>query len=67
VSMPETGHICGGEKVTLCLEHQQPRQCAYERALGYWRSRDFAELIKRVGSPNFALFDIYHVAIMDGT
>jgi hydroxypyruvate isomerase len=59
------------KKVTLCLEHLNSRDGTHPMKghPGYFGDHvDFCvELIKRVGSPNFKLlFDIYHVAIMDG-
>jgi hydroxypyruvate isomerase len=59
------------KKVTLCLEHLNSRDNSHPMKghPGYFGDHvDFCvELIKRVGSPNFKLlFDIYHVAIMDG-
>ena len=60
-----------GKKVTLCLEHLNSRDNTHPMKghPGYFGDHvDFCvELIQRVGSPNFKLlFDIYHVAIMDG-
>ena len=59
------------KKVTLCLEHLNSRDNTHPMKghPGYFGDHvDFCvELIRRVGSPNFKLlFDIYHVAIMDG-
>ena len=59
------------KKVTLCLEHLNSRDHTHPMKghPGYFGDHvDFCvELIRRVGSPNFKLlFDIYHVAIMDG-
>ncbi len=59
------------KKVTLCLEHLNSRDNTHPMKghPGYFGDHvDFCvELIKRIGSPNFKLlFDIYHVAIMDG-
>ena len=59
------------KKVTLCLEHLNSRDDTHPMKghPGYFGDHvDFCvELIRRVGSPNFKLlFDIYHVAIMDG-
>ncbi len=59
------------KKVTLCLEHLNSRDNTHPMKghPGYFGDHvDFCvELIKRVGSPNFKLlFDIYHVAVMDG-
>lgn len=59
------------KKVVLCLEHLNTRDNTHPMKghPGYFGDHvDFCvELIKRVGSPNFKLlFDIYHVAIMDG-
>jgi len=59
------------KKVTLCLEHLNSRDHTHPMKghPGYFGDHvDFCvDLIKRVGSPNFKLlFDIYHVAIMDG-
>jgi len=59
------------KKVTLCLEHLNSRDNTHPMKghPGYFGDHvDFCvELIQRVGSPNFKLlFDIYHVAIMDG-
>ncbi len=59
------------KKVTLCLEHLNSRDGSHPMKghPGYFGDHvDFCvELIQRVGSPNFKLlFDIYHVAIMDG-
>jgi hydroxypyruvate isomerase len=59
------------KKVTLCLEHLNTRDSSHPMKghPGYFGDHvEFCiELIKRVGSPNFKLlFDIYHVAIMDG-
>ena len=59
------------KKITLCLEHLNSRDSTHPMKghPGYFGDHvDFCvELIKRVGSPNFKLlFDIYHVAIMDG-
>ncbi len=67
-------HVIGyaeEKKVTLCLEHLNSRDNthAMKGHPGYFGDHvDFCvELIKRMGSPNFKLlFDIYHVAIMDG-
>lgn len=58
-------------KVELCLEHLNSRDNTHPMKghPGYFGDHvDFCvELIKRVGSPNMKLlFDIYHVAIMDG-
>lgn len=57
--------------VTLCLEHLNSRDDTHPMKghPGYFGDHvDFCvELIRRVDSPNFKLlFDIYHVAIMDG-
>jgi hydroxypyruvate isomerase len=57
--------------ITLCLEHLNSRDSSHPMKghPGYFGDDvDFCvELIKRVGSPNFRLlFDIYHVAIMNG-
>lgn len=57
--------------ITLCLEHLNSRDSSHPMKghPGYFGDDvDFCvELIKRVGSPNFKLlFDIYHVAIMNG-
>jgi hydroxypyruvate isomerase len=59
------------KKVTLCLEHLNTRDSSHPMKghPGYFGDHvDFCvELIKRVGSPRFKLlFDIYHVAVMDG-
>lgn len=59
------------KQVTLCLEHLNSRDGTHPMKghPGYFGDHvDFCvELVKRVGSPNFKLlFDIYHVAIMDG-
>lgn len=59
------------KQVTLCLEHLNSRDGTHPMKghPGYFGDHvDFcAELVKRMGSPNFKLlFDIYHVAIMDG-
>lgn len=59
------------KQVTLCLEHLNSRDGTHPMKghPGYFGDHiDFcAELVKRVGSPHFKLlFDIYHVAIMDG-
>lgn len=59
------------KKVTLCLEHLNSRDSTHPMKghPGYFGDHvDFCvELIKRVGSPRLKLlFDIYHVAIMDG-
>ena len=59
------------KQVTLCLEHLNSRDGTHPMKghPGYFGDHvDFcAELVKRVGSPRFKLlFDIYHVAIMDG-
>ncbi len=59
------------KKITLCLEHLNSRDNSHPMKghPGYFGDHvDFCvELIRRVGSPNFKLlFDIYHVAIMDG-
>lgn len=57
--------------VTLCLEHLNSRDGSHPMKghPGYFGDHVDAcvEMIRRVGSPNFRLlFDIYHVAIMDG-
>lgn len=57
--------------VTLCFEHLNSRDDTHPMKghPGYFGDDvDFCiELIRRVGSPNFKLlFDIYHVAIMNG-
>ncbi len=57
--------------ITLCLEHLNSRDASHPMKghPGYFGDHVDAcvELIQRVGSPNFKLlFDIYHVAIMDG-
>lgn len=57
--------------VTLCLEHLNSRDGTHPMKghPGYFGDHiDFcAELVKRMNSPHFKLlFDIYHVAIMDG-
>ncbi len=57
--------------ITLCLEHLNSRDSSHPMKghPGYFGDHvDFCvELIKQVDSPNFKLlFDIYHVAIMDG-
>ncbi len=59
------------KKVTLCLEHLNSRDNTHPMKghPGYFGDHvDFCvDLVKRMGSPNFKLlFDIYHVAIMDG-
>lgn len=59
------------KRVTLCLEHLNSRDGTQPMRghPGYFGDHvDFCvELVKRMGSPNFKLlFDIYHVAIMDG-
>lgn len=59
------------KKVTLCLEHLNSRDSSHPMKghPGYFGDHvDFClDLVKRVASPNFKLlFDIYHVAIMDG-
>lgn len=59
------------KQVTLCLEHLNSRDSSHPMKghPGYFGDHvDFcAELVRRVGSPQFKLlFDIYHVAIMDG-
>ncbi|HRI14011.1 MAG TPA: TIM barrel protein [Verrucomicrobiota bacterium] len=59
------------KRVTLCLEHLNSRDSSHPMKghPGYLGDHvDFCvELIRRVDSPNFKLlFDIYHVAIMDG-
>jgi hydroxypyruvate isomerase len=59
------------KKITLCLEHLNSRDSTHPMKghPGYFGDDvDFCvELIKRMGSPNFKLlFDIYHVAIMNG-
>jgi hydroxypyruvate isomerase len=59
------------KQVTLCLEHLNSRDDTHPMKghPGYFGDHvDFCvELIKRVDSPRFKLlFDIYHVAIMDG-
>jgi hydroxypyruvate isomerase len=59
------------KKITLCLEHLNSRDDTHPMKghPGYFGDNvDFCiDLIKRVGSPNFKLlFDIYHVAIMNG-
>lgn len=57
--------------VTLCLEHLNSRDGSHPMKghPGYFGDHVDAcvDLIRQVGSPNFRLlFDIYHVAIMDG-
>ena len=57
--------------ITLCLEHLNSRDATHPMKghPGYFGDDvDFCvELIRRVGSPNLRLlFDIYHVAIMNG-
>lgn len=57
--------------ITLCLEHLNSRDSSHPMKghPGYFGDNvDFCiDLIKQVGSPNFKLlFDIYHVAIMNG-
>jgi len=57
--------------VTLCLEHLNSRDGSHPMKghPGYFGDHVDAcvDLIRKVGSPNFRLlFDIYHVAIMDG-
>lgn len=58
------------KKINLCLEHLNSRDSGWMKGHpGYFGDHvDFCvELIKRVDSPNMKLlFDIYHVAIMDG-
>jgi hydroxypyruvate isomerase len=59
------------KQITLCLEHLNSRDDSHPMKghPGYFGDHvDFCiELIKRVGSPRFKLlFDVYHVAIMDG-
>jgi len=59
------------KRVTLCLEHLNSRDDTHPMKghPGYLGDHvDFCvDLIRQVGSPNFKLlFDIYHVAIMDG-
>jgi hydroxypyruvate isomerase len=59
------------KKITLCLEHLNSRDNTHPMKghPGYFGDdMDFCvELIQRVGSPYFKLlFDIYHVAIMNG-
>lgn len=59
------------KKITLCLEHLNSRDSSHPMKghPGYFGDHvDFCiDLIKRVGSPSLKLlFDIYHVAIMDG-
>lgn len=59
------------KKITLCLEHLNSRDSSHPMKghPGYFGDHvDLClDLIKRVGSQNFKLlFDIYHVAIMDG-
>jgi hydroxypyruvate isomerase len=58
-------------KITLCLEHLNSRDDTHPMKghPGYLGDdMDFCiELVKQMGSPNFkVLFDIYHVAIMNG-
>ena len=57
--------------ITLCLEHLNSRDGSHPMKghPGYFGDHVDAcvDLIRQVGSPNFRLlFDIYHVAIMDG-
>lgn len=57
--------------ITLCLEHLNSRDSSHPMKghPGYFGDHVDAcvDLIRKVGSPNFRLlFDIYHVAIMDG-
>lgn len=57
--------------ITLCLEHLNSRDGSHPMKghPGYFGDHVDAcvDLIRKVGSPNFRLlFDIYHVAIMDG-
>lgn len=59
------------KQVTLCLEHLNSRDDTHPMKghPGYFGDHvDFcADLVRQVGSPHFQLlFDIYHVAIMDG-
>ncbi len=59
------------KRVTLCLEHLNSRDDTHPMKghPGYLGDHvDFcADLVRQVGSPQFKLlFDIYHVAIMDG-
>jgi hydroxypyruvate isomerase len=58
------------KKINICLEHLNSRDSGYMKGHpGYFGDHvDFCvDLIKKVGSPNMKLlFDIYHVAIMDG-
>ena len=59
------------KQVTLCLEHLNSRDDTHPMKghPGYFGDHvDFCvDLVKQVGSPRFKLlFDIYHVAIMDG-
>ena len=59
------------KRVTLCLEHLNSRDNSHPMKghPGYLGDHvDYCvELVRRMGSPNFKLlFDIYHVAIMDG-
>ncbi len=59
------------KQITLCLEHLNSRDNTHPMKghPGYFGDHvDFCvDLIRRVGSPRFKLlFDIYHVAIMDG-
>ncbi len=59
------------KKVTLCLEHLNSRDATHPMKghPGYFGDHvDLCiDLVKQMGSPNFKLlFDIYHVAIMDG-
>jgi hydroxypyruvate isomerase len=59
------------KRVTLCLEHLNTRDASHPMKghPGYFGDHvDLClDLIKRVGSPNLKLlFDIYHVAVMDG-
>ncbi|MBN8248970.1 MAG: TIM barrel protein [Verrucomicrobia bacterium] len=58
-------------RVTLCLEHLNSRDSTHPMKghPGYLGDHvDFCvDLVRQMGSPNFKLlFDIYHVAIMDG-
>jgi len=59
------------KRVTLCLEHLNSRDNTHPMKghPGYLGDHvDFCvDLVRQMGSPNFKLlFDIYHVAIMDG-